>query len=299
VFLLGKLDPRNERWMHKQIERARAIPDPTVREKVIEDIQNAFQRNELDYGRKLYLIENGVYGVDIQPIAVQIAKMRFFIALIVDQKPDPSQPNSGIRPLPNLEIRFVAADTLKRVYKSHETLQIDNQRISDLKEQIRRVRLQYFTARTPETKAKLRQQDAELRQALAHELAHIGLPNDTANMLAHWDPYDQNASAPFFDPEWMFGIRDGFDIVIGNPPYIQLQIAYDATRKYADLYIGEGYTTFDRRGDIYCLFYERGHGTAATERRLGVHHLQQMDARGLRRETARLLRETHQPPAAD
>jgi len=77
-------------------------------------------------------------------------------------------------------------------------------------------------------------------------------------MLAHWDPYDQNASAPFFDPEWMFGIRDGFDIVIGNPPYIQLQKAYDAKRKYADLYIGEGYTTFDRRGDIYCLFYERG-----------------------------------------
>jgi adenine-specific DNA-methyltransferase len=258
VFLLGKLDPRNERWMHKQIERARAIPDPTVREKVIEDIQNAFQRNELDYGRKLYLIENGVYGVDIQPIATQIAKMRFFIALIVDQKPDPSQPNCGIRPLPNLEIRFVAADTLKRIHKTHKNLQIDNEQIHRLKEQIRQVRSQYFTARTPETKAKLRQQDAELRQALAHELAHIGLPNDTANMLAQWDPYDQNASAPFFDPEWMFGIRDGFDIVIGNPPYIQLQKAYDATRKYADLYINEGYATFARRGDIYCLFYERG-----------------------------------------
>jgi type II restriction/modification system DNA methylase subunit YeeA len=83
-------------------------------------------------------------------------------------------------------------------------------------------------------------------------------PTTVANMLAQWDPYDQNASAPFFDPEWMFGIRDGFDIVIGNPPYIQLQKAYDAKRKYADLYIGEGYTTFDRRGDIYCLFYERG-----------------------------------------
>jgi adenine-specific DNA-methyltransferase len=258
VFLLGKLDPRNERWMHKQIERARAIPDPTVREKVIADIENAFQRNELDYGRKLYLIENGVYGVDIQPIATQIAKMRFFIALIVDQKPDPSQPNSGIRPLPNLEIRFVAADTLKRIHKTHKNLQIDNEQIHRLKEQIRQVRSQYFTARTPETKAKLRQRDAELRQALAHELAHIGLPNDTANMLAQWDPYDQNASAPFFDPEWMFGIRDGFDIVIGNPPYIQLQKAYDATRKYADLYINEGYATFDRRGDIYCLFYERG-----------------------------------------
>jgi adenine-specific DNA-methyltransferase len=257
VFLLGKLDPRNERWMHKQIERARAIPDPTVREKVIEDIQNAFQRNELDYGRKLYLIENSIYGVDIQPIATQIAKMRFFIALIVDQKPDPSQPNCGIRPLPNLEIRFVAADTLKRIrQKPQEALPDPN--LERLQAQIRQVRLEYFTARTPETKAKLRQKDADLRQQLAEELRKSGWDDAVARMLAHWDPYDQNASAPFFDPEWMFGIRDGFDIVIGNPPYIQLQKAYDATRKYADLYIGEGYTTFDRRGDIYCLFYERG-----------------------------------------
>jgi len=120
------------------------------------------------------------------------------------------------------------------------------------------VRLEYFTARTPETKAKLRQKDADLRQQLADELRKSGWDDAVARMLAHWDPYDQNASAPFFDPEWMFGIRDGFDIVIGNPPYIQLQKAYDATRKYADLYIGEGYATFDRRGDIYCLFYERG-----------------------------------------
>jgi adenine-specific DNA-methyltransferase len=257
VFLLGKLDPRNERWMHKQIERARTIPDPTVREKVIEDIQNAFQRNELDYGRKLYLIENSIYGVDIQPIATQIAKMRFFIALVVDQKPDPSQPNCGIRPLPNLEIRFVAADTLKRIrQKPQEALPDPN--LERLQAQIRQVRLEYFTARTPATKAKLRQKDADLRQQLADELRKSGWDDAVAHMLAHWDPYDQNASAPFFDPEWMFGIRDGFDIVIGNPPYIQLQKAYDAKRKYADLYIGEGYTTFDRRGDIYCLFYERG-----------------------------------------
>jgi len=257
VFLLGKLDPRNERWMHKQIERARAIPDPTVREKVIADIENAFQRNELDYGRKLYLIENSIYGVDIQPIATQIAKMRFFIALVVDQKPDRSQPNSGIRPLPNLEIRFVAADTLKRIrQKPQEALPDPN--LERLQAQIRQVRLEYFTARTPATKAKLRQKDADLRQQLAEELRKSGWDDAVARMLAHWDPYDQNASAPFFDPEWMFGIRDGFDIVIGNPPYIQLQKAYDATRKYADLYINEGYATFDRRGDIYCLFYERG-----------------------------------------
>ena len=46
------------------------------------------------------------------------------------------------------------------------------------------------------------------------------MTRECAAMLASWDPYDQNASAPFFDPEWMFGVTDGFDITIGNPPYV-------------------------------------------------------------------------------
>jgi hypothetical protein len=56
----------------------------------------------------------------------------------------------------------------------------------------------------------------------------------------------------------MFGIRDGFDIVIGNPPYIQLQKACDDKLKYADLYKNQFFATFERTGDIYCLFYEKG-----------------------------------------
>ena len=53
----------------------------------------------------------------------------------------------------------------------------------------------------------------------------------------------------------MFGVNNGFDIVIGNPPYIQLQ---NNGGELAKLYEGCGYSTFDRKGDIYCLFYERG-----------------------------------------
>ena len=49
--------------------------------------------------------------------------------------------------------------------------------------------------------------------------ANGAVGNDEARQLASWDMFDQNASSPFFDPEWMFGIKDGFDIVIGNPPY--------------------------------------------------------------------------------
>jgi type I restriction-modification system DNA methylase subunit len=75
--------------------------------------------------------------------------------------------------------------------------------------------------------------------------------------LLAWDPFKDKAS-DWFDPKWMFGIKEGFDIVIGNPPYIQLQKAFDDKRKYADLYKDCGFASFERTGDIYCLFYERG-----------------------------------------
>ena len=58
VFILNKLDPKNRRWKDRQRERAEQIPDSLIREQTIEDIEQAFQRNEFDYGRKLYLIEN-------------------------------------------------------------------------------------------------------------------------------------------------------------------------------------------------------------------------------------------------
>jgi hypothetical protein len=73
--------------------------------------------------------------------------------------------------------------------------------------------------------------------------------------VTDWKPYDQASVAPFLDAEWMFGIADGFDIVIGNPPYIQLQ---SERGKLGKLYEPCGYETFDSTGDIYCLFYERG-----------------------------------------
>ena len=74
--------------------------------------------------------------------------------------------------------------------------------------------------------------------------------------ITEWDPYDQNSVSPFFDPEWMFCLKEKFDVVIGNPPYIQLQ---NNGGELAKLYEPCGYKTFAKTGDIYCLFYERGY----------------------------------------
>src|SRR3990167_1303397 len=210
--------------------------DAATRERMLKDldqqianIEEAFQRNELDYGRKLYLIENCIYGVDIQPIAVQIAKMRFFISLVVDQRIDRKADNLGIRPLPNLETKVVAANTLIGVQKPEGWL--PNLDVVKKEVELAQVRRDHFSARTPKTKAKYRERDEQLRREIADLLEGDGFLWETGEKMANWNPYDQNASAEFFDPEWMFGVRDGFDITIGNPPYVRADEQSEWNRK--------------------------------------------------------------------
>jgi hypothetical protein len=254
VYVLAKLDPGNHRWKDRQLAKANEFPDPTVRERAVSDIEQSFSANELDYGRKLYLIENCIYGVDIQPIAVQISKLRFFISLIVDQKVNSRTENLGIRPLPNLETKFVAANTLIGITRPGQQL-LRNLDIEAKELELRQVRERHFLARTPATKAKCREQDEKLRAELAALLRDDGWDSKTAKMLAVWDPYDQNASASFFDPEWMFGMLSGFDVMIANPPYISVE-KFARTPLQAEYKLR--FKTYASRGDIYCFFYEKG-----------------------------------------
>jgi hypothetical protein len=269
VFLLAKLDPHNARWKRRQLEaakrdreRAEGMEDNENREAALAnievrilDIEKSFDtvQHDLDYARKIYLIENSIFGADIQPIACQIAKLRFFIALLADQKP-----GMNLRPLPNLETKLVAANTLIPVdkVKGHQ-LFLGADQVKILRERLRLVRHDYFNARTPEAKQRHREKDAAIRAKLAEELEAQGMANTTARLLASWDPYNQNAHAGFFDPEWMFSLDgqefSGFDIVIGNPPYVrQEKIKEDkaALKKLYDCFTGAS--------DLYVYFYERG-----------------------------------------
>ena len=269
VYVLSKLDPGDELWEQRQlakvdriIEAAHEIDDPQFQERAIaeaqaqkKDIENAFAKNELGYGRKLYLIENCLYGVDIQSIATQVTKLRFFISLIVDQTMDRRRTNFGVRPLPNLETKFVTADSLIQVERPQNQGELSNiAEVSSLQCALKQVRHSLFRAKTPHTKNKYREKDRELRDAIAEELKKSGWVSDDAENLAAWDPYDQNASAPYFDPEWMFGLKL-FDIVIGNPPYIQIQ---KFPKKQKNIWVGQEFETYAAAADIYCLFYERG-----------------------------------------
>ena len=259
VHILHKLDPQNEKWKERQITRARQLDDPAIREKTIEDIESAFANNELDYGRKLYLIENCIYGVDIQPIATQISKLRFFISLVVDQKKQPERRNLGILSLPNLETKFVAANTLIDLDKSQTGGQISfkNPAIEKLEEALKALRHQYFNARTRREKLICQKNDRDLRKKISELLEKDGWNKDAARSVASFDPYDQNSSSPFFDPEWMFGWRDGFDVVIGNPPYARVQ-TLQQSQPESVVYFKQHYLSAKGSFDIYVIFLEKG-----------------------------------------
>jgi hypothetical protein len=203
--------------------------------------------------------------VDIQPIAVQIAKLRFFISLVIDQKTDRNASNMGVRSLPNLETKFVAANTLIGLEKEKESAVFRTQKIVKKEDELKRVRHEYFTASSRDKKNRLQMKDKKLRNELADELKALGIAEKSADNIASFDPYDQNTHAEWFDAEWMFGVSEGFDIVIGNPPYVQLQknsgelSKLYGPKKEGKKTIPSPYQTFDSMGDIYSLFYERGY----------------------------------------
>jgi hypothetical protein len=267
------------------------------------------------YDLKLQLIENCIYGIDIQTIAVQISKLRFFISLICEQIPThKADENYGITSLPNLETKFVAANTLLGLKDDFsDKLDFQDENLMGLKNKLWDIRHKHFLAGNANEKHSLRKEDEKLRGQIKKYLIERSSNSDSqkvsqwqkeierlkiesvqyvnekwedvtepsklqsefdfgfepkisqqqslfrmdvnkqrrveidsqikriqneinrelsktinigfeveADKLAHWDPYNQNKSSEFFDAEWMFGIKDGFDIIIGNPPYKSL-----------------------------------------------------------------------------
>lgn len=223
--------------------------------RIVELLQN-LKAPGSKYDLKLQIMENCIYGGDIQTIAAQITKLRFFISLVCDcEKSDNPDENYGIPNLPNLETHFVSCDSLIALKKPQQ-YSLFEQDVIALKKKLQAVRHEHFMAKTVYQKTKLRNRDKELRDELARMLTDDNIiASADAKQLVAWNPYDQNGKATFFDPEWMFGIKDGFDVVIGNPPYIQLQ---NNDGKLAQMYEQHGFSSFARTGDIYCLFYERG-----------------------------------------
>ena len=260
VYVINKLDPDNSRWKKIQIDAAEKIPDFSARTAAIAAIERDFADNEDDYGRKHYLIENCLYGVDIQPIAIQISKLRFFISLVCDQRTnrDKAQ-NFGVRPLPNLETKFVAADTLVGLPEATQ-MSLVPRRVSEIEMEIENLYHSYFAAQRPDRKFRIQRQVEDLRTELAALHVKSMMPRQHAKRLADWNAFDPQASSDFFDAHWMFGrsLEDGFDIVFGNPPY---QSAIEHKKAKGETYrsaLKQQYEVTVGTWDLYIAFFEAG-----------------------------------------
>lgn len=345
VEILRTVDPDNKHWyeivLKESLDEAASIADVSdEQERAVLKAQIEYDFNERvdhpDYARKLYIIEHCIFGSDIQPIAVQISRLRFFITLLCEQtKNDDPTKNYGITPLPNLESNFVAANSLLSIDLKDMRELLGQKKIVSLVKQLRGIRHQLFLPKTSDKKKRLQKKDEELRDAIANaaeglydenieqkcamleadirrcdeELAKLGeddfkdvmqeveevdlfgektvttktivgkgnviakrkaeaetslsslknasrkerLLTDLKRLVA-WNPFAFNVAETFLDPEWMFGVKDGFDIVIGNPPYVGLE----KIPAQSAILEAQNFEVFKKRSDLYCFFTERG-----------------------------------------
>jgi hypothetical protein len=281
VHVLDVLDPGGEKWRarnrlyyERRLAEAENIPAASERAAEIDkaraalaDFDAKFEGGHYpDYTRKLFLIDRCLHGVDIQPIAVQIAKLRCFISLAVEQKENPERPNRGITPLPNLEAKFVAANTLTPLHRERQ-LQLVDPRVDETRSELDRQFHALFAAPNAAAKRKVQTRINELLEALATLMRDSRvITSDEAALVSRWRPFDANAFAPFFDAALMFGIKPGvdegwFDIAFANPPYIRQEkiesFRVNDRPVIAKAQLKADYKTYSGTADIYVYFYER------------------------------------------
>lgn len=247
IIALQKLDPDASWWKQKQIEN---VPNALAKQMLKEKLDG----ESADYVRKLGVIQNSIYGVDIQPIASEISKLRSFLSLVIDETIIDDAENRGIQALPNLEFKFVTANTLigleekQRVQGAFDFGQTD-----ELQDQLKTIRNQYLQAYGEEKSQLKKDFDVIQTKILKQEIAGGG-QNKRALQLASWKPFS-NESNTWFDPYWMYGVEK-FDIVIGNPPYIFSRENLNHSKKslYKSLF---SLTQF--KLNLYILFIEKAY----------------------------------------
>lgn len=182
-------------------------------------LPEAQKRTTYEYKRQA--IQNSIYGVDIESGAVEIAKLRLWLSLVVDE-----ENIENIKPLPNLDYKIVCGNSL---------LGVERNLFNDsLFRQLEELKPKFFE----ESKKTEKRRQKKQIDAIIKELTKDGT-------------FDFEI---FFSE--VFHEKGGFDVVIGNPPYIQLQkFKGNPIQK---LYKDAGFKTYDSNGDIYCLFYEKG-----------------------------------------
>ncbi len=216
---------------------------------------------------KKEIIENNIYGVDIERGAIDIARLRFWLSIVVD--------SDKAEPLPNFDYKFMQGNSLIESYGGFDLSRIAGKPVgrpstatqlvlgldSDLsRKNLQKLLREYFSVTDHVKKA-------TMRQAINDEVKRLILNSagGTPAFLSKLNALDPSANQDFFLwHTWFKDIFDGggFDIVIGNPPYINIaNLTDDNVRKQYQ----NNYKTVKNKSDLYSIFTERAHSLIKTK----------------------------------
>ena len=234
------------------------------------NINSFTKKNISNYEMKLQAIQKTLYGVDVEYDAIEIAKLRLWLSLIVDQDTSYEPP----KPLPNLSFCLRVGNSLVDTFeniklwnsrwrgskkdiksaKSNQANLFNVDTVNGILERLKKAKVKFFCSSDENEKNEL------LRYIERQQMELIRSELVAKEKFAIYDSIEEmieKETKPFFIWELEFEEvfeNGGFDIVIANPPYVQLQ---KDGGKLANQLKDQGYETFIRSGDIYCLFYEK------------------------------------------
>lgn len=213
VWIQQQVDPSADIWLEIQLTGLSSELQRHLKAQV--------KNENFDYLRKIGVIRESLFGIDVQPIATEMSRLRCFLTLIVEEDVKDGVENRGIQPLPNLEFKFITANSLMDLSEVDEdtsnfpSMFDDNKLLAELKD----MRDQYFTS-TGKSRFKIMQSFTKVQKEMQANLntLQFGMTTKAFRKLAEWDPFGVDG-VDWFDADWMFGL-DKFDAVICNPPYV-------------------------------------------------------------------------------
>ena len=211
---------------------------------------------------KRHIIQNNIYGVDIERGAVDIARLRFWLALIVDEK----SPEA----LPNLDFKIMQGNSLLEQYKgvdlstmtekkvgTEQYITIFDSMLDVYRKNLRDKLAEYYVCPNHDKKMLLRKDIADI---VKQELIEQSIDID-------FEDVDLSANSQFFLwHTWFHDVfsrpsKEGFDIVIGNPPYISAPtqiVSPELNEQRKRIVASKKYKSLNEKWDLYVPFMELG-----------------------------------------